>query len=218
MQAAFTKKTQEVAEARKQAEAIQAKAAELDKYSPYIPVLNEMMASQNKVQDNPEMVQLANKLKEAGYSDEAIDMMKMGAETILNQFKQTQASEKQEAYITSRLQEAAKLDPRLNDKSLTYDIDGEQHTFGRIVEELVAADPKWTQDPYLATQRAIKKVDALIGKAKTEGKQELSATARAKATKFPSSSSSPQKAVDASTPLSIRDAFKQAAQETGINI
>lgn len=218
MQAAFTKKTQEIASARKETETLKEKAERFDRYAQYIPVLDEMMAGKDRAQqqESPEMTALAEKLRGAGYSEEAIEMMKLGSDFILNQFKQTQSIEKQNEFINTRIQEASKLDPRLNDQNLVYDIDGEKLTFGQIVEDLVAADAKWMKDPLAATQRAIKKVDALIGKAKTEGKQELSAKAKAQSNKFPQVSSSPQSALDTSQPLSIDDAFKQAKQELGL--
>jgi len=211
MQSAFTKKTQEIAEARKEAEAIRQKAEAYDKYSQYVPVIDEMLAKKEAQSETPQMQALAQRLREAGYDDDTINVMKLGADFVLGQFKQTQESER----IQGQIQEASTIDARLNDPSLTYEIDGETQTFGQIVEELVIANPNWSEDPIKATQKAIKKVDALIGKAKLDGKQELSAKAKNQAAKFPQVNSSPQGAVDKSAPLTIKDAYAQAKAELG---
>lgn len=211
MQSAFTKKTQEIAEARKEAEAIRQKAEAYDRYSQYVPVIDEMLAKKESQTETPQMQALAQRLREAGYDDDTINVMKLGADFVLGQFKQTQESER----IGSQIEKASTIDERLNDKTLTYDIDGETQTFGQIVEDLVVASPNWMEDPVSATQKAIKKVDALIGKAKIDGKQELSAKAKNQAAKFPQVNSSPQGAVDKSAPMTIKDAYAQAKAEIG---
>ena len=71
MQAAFTKKTQEIAAARKEAESIKGKYS---KYDQYIPVLEEMLTPRQTAQVNPEMAALERQLKDAGYSPEAIEI------------------------------------------------------------------------------------------------------------------------------------------------
>lgn len=219
MQAAFTKKTQEIAEARKASEELSHKATEYDKVSKYIPVLEEMMASKTQNQESPEMVALTQRLKAAGYGDDAIEMMKLGAQFTLDQFNRFQTEQsvnQQTQFVESKLTEAGKLDPRLNDQNLVYQTDdGESITFGQMVEQLVVANQDWVKDPVLATQKAIKRVDALIGKAKIEGKQELSAKAKTQAAKFPQTNSSSQGAVDKNQPLSFQEAYEQAKQEIG---
>ncbi len=212
MQAAFTKKTQEAAQARKESEAIRQDAEAYKRYEQYIPIVEEMLANQ-KAQQSPEMAALEQRLRAQGYNDDAIEMMKMGVQFTLTQFNQQQEIQR----ISQGINEAGKLDPRLNDASLVYTLDdGSTATFGQIVEELVAADPAWQRDPIAATQRALKKVDALLGKAKLDGKEELSASAKTKAEKFPQSNSSPQSAANASQAKTIQDAFKEAKQELGV--
>lgn len=219
MQAAFTKKTQEIAEAKRLSEALNQKAQAYDKYAQYLPVLDEMMANRSQNQESPEMQALTKRLKEQGYNDDAIEMMKVGAQFTLDQFNRynaTQEVQRQTAYVESKINEAGKLDPRLNDSSLVYQTgDGEKVTFGQMVEELVQANPNWAQDPVLATQKAIKKVDALIGAAKTEGKKELSAKAKNLSQRFPQTNSSSQGAVDKNQAFSFKEAYEQAKQEIG---
>ena len=220
MQAAFTKKTQEIANERKQAQDFKAKAEGYAKYERYIPLIDEMMAKQQTQGESPEMQALTQRLKGAGYSEEAVEMMKVGAQFTLDQFgkfNQTQEAQKQTEFVTNRIGEAGKLDPRLNDQSLVYQTeDGKKVTYGQVVEELVAADPDWVKDPVIATQKAIKKVDALIGKAKLDGKQELSAKAKGQAARFPQVKSSPQGAAGNNQPKTIQEAYKQAKEELGL--
>lgn len=216
MQAAFTKKTQEAAQQRKEAEAFRQKAEAYAKYERYIPLLEEMAAGNKQSVESPQMQALGQRLKDAGYSDEAVEMMKISAEFLLNQTKQEQVQAQQSEFISRKIEEAGKVDDRLNDQSLTYDIDGETVTFGQIVENLVGADPNWTKDPVLATKKAIKVVDAMIAKAKTDGKQELSAKAKTKAGQFPQVSSSPQEGVDNSQPMSFQEAAAKAKADLGV--
>ncbi len=224
MQAAFTKKTQSIAEERKNAEINKAKAEAYAKYEQYVPVLEEMLKGQPNKPETPELKALQEKLKAEGYSEDAIKMMTMSSEFLLNSFNQKQEAEKVQAEMakeTARIQtgidESAKVDPRLNDASLVYQTDtGESVTFGNIVENLVLADPKWKQDPIAATKRAIARVDALIGKAKTQGKEELSNSARQKAKNFAPNGSSPQSTVSTEQPMTIKDAAKLAKKQLGI--
>lgn len=219
MQAAFTKKTQEIAEARKEAEAIRQKAEAYDKYQQHIPIVEQMLAQQRESQESPEMQALEQQYRAAGYDEESIKFMKMGIGFALNHVNQNLTGQREVDRISSQINEAAKVDPRLTDTSLVYQTaDGQQESFGQIVEELVAADPKWKSDPVAATKRAIAKVDALIGKAKTDGKQELSDSAKSKARQFPTNQSSPQSATSAVQATSFRDAYKAAEKETGIRL
>jgi hypothetical protein len=216
MQAAFTKKTQEIAQARKEAEGFKTKAESYDKVQHLIPIVEEMLASKKQTQDSPEMTELVSKLKEAGYSEEAIEMMKIGAQFTLNQFNQSQGEKEAQTRFESGVAEAEKLDPRLNDESLVYKLeDGKTVTFGQMVGQLTASNPKWTENPVEFTKQAIRMVDALIGSAKKEGKEELSNSATAKAKKFPSVTSSPQSAASDAAPKSIHEAAELAKAEIG---
>jgi len=216
MQAAFTRKTQEIAQARKELEAIKARADAYAKYEPYVPIIEEMLSSQAQPA-SPELMALEQELRSKGYSDEAIDLMKSGAQVILNQLNQTRQAEREMQAIEVGINEAEKLDPRLNDQNLVYTLeDGSQMTFGEIVADLVTANPEWRSDPVGATKKAIAKVEALIGKAKTEGKEELSTLAKGKAQRFPPVSSSPRSAADGSQPKTIREAAALAEKQLGI--
>ena len=208
MQAAFTKKTQEIAEERKMAEAFKQKAEAYEKVQQFIPLIEEMQSSQG-TQQSPEMAALEQNLRAQGYNDDAIEMMKVGVGFALNQVNQTREVEK----ISNGITDAGKLDQRLNDTSLVYQVDGENVTYGQIVEKYVAADPNWRKDPVLATQKAIRLVDTLINQGKSEGKKELSASARSKANKFPTTNSSSQSTVNESQPLTIKEAYEQAKAE-----
>lgn len=213
MQAAFTKKTQEIAQARKEADSIKGQAEAYKKYQQYIPIVEQMLANQKPV--TPELEMLKQQYKAAGYDDQSIEFMTRGIEFVLGHMNQTQETSR----ISSQIGEAAKVDPRLSDKSLQYQTDdGETVTYGAIVEEIVAADPNWKADPVAATRRAIKKVDALIGKSKTDGKQELSNLAKTKAQKFPATRTSPQGTAPSGQAMSFRDAFKKAQAETGLTL
>lgn len=224
MQGAFTKKTQEIAEVRKNAEEWKQKAEAYSKYEQYVPIIEEMLSPNNagKSQINPELAALEQQLKQEGYSDEAIQLMKMGADFTLRQFNRERETEKaqqaliaQQRELNAQIEKAETLDPRLSDDALVYQLDtGESVKFGEIVGRMVTADPNWTKSPIEATQRAIKLVDALIGRAKTDGKKELSSLAKNKAQKFPSINSSPQGAGNASgTYSSMRDAGLEAMNE-----
>lgn len=219
MQAAFTKKTQEIANTKKEAEALRQKAEAYGKYEQYVPILEEMLRTPaNAQQTSPEMAALEAELTKAGYSKEAIDLMKMGAGFVLNQVNQTQAQKDFQVRFESGIREAEKLDPRLADSSLTYQTDdGRTLSFGDIVANIVKATPDWQKDPVGATRAAVKTVDALIGKAKTEGKQELSASAKAKAKQFPQINRSSQSAQSMEqAPSSMREAAQLARDELGI--
>lgn len=219
MQAAFTKKTQEIANTKKEAEALRQKAEAYGRYEQYVPILEEMLKTPaNAQQSNPEMAALEAELTKAGYSKEAIDLMKMGAGFVLNQVNQTQSQKEFQVRLETGVREAEKLDPRLTDTNLTYQTDdGRTLSFGDIVANIVKATPNWQQNPVQATRAAIKTVDALIGKAKTEGKQELSASAKAKAKQFPQINRSSQSAQSMEqAPSSMREAAQLARDELGI--
>lgn len=217
MQADYTRKTQVIAKERKDAEALKAKAEQFSKYEHLVPVFEEMLSNKQTEQTNPEMEALKAELKSKGYSDEAIDLAILGASFTLKQFETKTTRERESDHLNTQIDQASKIDPRLNDANLKYSLgDGSETTFGTIVEQFVSADPTWRKDPVSATKRAIATVDALIGKAKTEGKEELSNSARTKARQFPQQGSSPQSASDTSQPMSFADAAKQAKQELGI--
>ncbi len=219
MQAAFTKKTQEIANTKKEAEALRQKADAYGRYEQYVPILEEMLktpVSQTQ-QASPEMAALEAELTKAGYSKEAIDLMKMGAAFTLRQVNQTQAQKDFQVRLEGGIRDAEKLDPRLADENLKYTLDdGQSMSFGDVVSKIVLSTPNWQKDPVAATKSAIKTVDALIGKAKTEGKQELSASAKAKGQKFPPINRSPQTAVSDTQPSSMREAAQLARDELGI--
>jgi len=217
MQAAYTKKTQEIAEMRKNAETLKADAEAYTKYKPLIPIVEEMLASKKANEVSPELTALETRLKQEGYSEEAINMMKIGAKVILDQFNQTRATDQENIELKSKISEAEQLDPRLNDESLVYKTeDGKSLTFGELVAKLVFSDPEWRKNPVGSTKEAIKTIDALVGKAKNEGKEELSNSAKAKAQKFPGVSSSPQSAAANSQPKTIQEAAQEAKKELGM--
>jgi DNA-dependent RNA polymerase auxiliary subunit epsilon len=205
MQTDYNNKMQQIASQRK----------EVEKYQQYAPVIDQMLNTQKNQQPiNPAVVQVERQLKEAGYSDEAIDMMKIAMGTMY----QTQHAEMAQREFTQNLysgiEKAGQIDQRLNDTSLTYDVgDGETMTFGQIVENMIPAIPNWQQDVPAATKKAIARVDAMINKAKTDGKNELSNQAKQKAQSFPQTNSSPQGAVDTNQSLSIRDAINASLKQ-----
>lgn len=226
MQAAFTKKTQEIAEQRRQAEEWKAQAERFSKYEQHVPILEEMLASQAQVQQNNsvELKALEETLRQKGYGEEAIELVKATSQHLINTLTQKEKAkeeqiqqQRQYEQFTKQLEEAAKVDPRLTDTSLEYTSStGQKITFGQLVEGIVMTDPNWRQDTVGATKRAIEYVDALIGKAKTDGKQELSNSARGKALKFPSTSSSPKSTADLNRAVTFAEAAKEARQELGI--
>lgn len=226
MQAAFTKKTQEIAEVRKNADSWKQKADAYAKYENFVPILEEMLSSQtqNTALPSPEMTVLEQQLKGQGYSDEAIQMMKIGADFIMKQFQQKEEAKlaqersvQERDRIKSSIAQAETIDPRLTDDTLVYQTEeGESFTYGEMVGQIVASMPNWMQDPVKSTQLAIKKVDALIGKAKTEGKKELSQSAALKAKKYPSVNSSPQSAT-ANDVQGWNAAVRAAKEELGMN-
>lgn len=220
MQAAFTKKTQALADERKTSEQemaeLRQKAEQYSKYERYAPILDEMLSGQKKQpQQNQQIAVLENQLREQGYSDEAIALAKIGAEFTLGvtsqQLQQTKAAEQFDRAIA----QAESLDARLNDASLVYDIGGETVTFGDLVSSFVAATPGWQNDPVKATKKAIEKMDGLIESAKSEGKKELSLKAKSKSDKFPNIKSSPQSAQPKAAPKDLFEAAKLAEEELG---
>lgn len=220
MQAAFTKKTQEAAQQRKEAEALRQDAENYRKYQQHIPIVEEMLAKQQATQPgtkSPELEELRQMYKAEGYSDEAIDMMEKGLGFVLNRFNQSQSQQREVDRVTSGIEQAAKVDPRLTDSSLKYQVEGEgEITYGQMVERIVASDSTWQKDPVAATKRAIKQIDALIGKAKTDGKEELSSQAKAKARQFPQTTSSPQSTSDTAVTGSIREIGAQVMKDMGV--
>lgn len=224
MQAAFTKKTQEIAQARKEAEELQKRYQQYERYEPYAPILEEMLSGEKSQRTAPEMAALEAELKQRGYSDDAIEMMRIGADFTLRQLNQTLTSRDQQVQQQQRTQElegkiaeAGKVDPRLSDSSLVYrTADGQDVSFGQIVERMVSADPNWQDDPVAATKRAIGTLDAMLGTAKVEGKTELTARARAKQAQFPASSASPHTSANQNESLSIHEAAKAARKELGM--
>lgn len=218
MQAAFTKKTQALAEKSKETETLRARADAYTRYEKYVPIIDEMIGNPSQPQTSPEMAVLERQLKDQGYSDEAIELAKVMGNGLLNIFTQKQEAQRSQERLNSGIAEAEKLDPRLNDSTLVYQIDeNEPATFGEIVARFASTDPRVRQDPVSATKRAIKTVEALIGKAKQDGKEELSASARGKAARFPQVTSSPQSAATANSALSIQEAATLAKQELGIH-
>lgn len=218
MQAAFTKKTQEIADVRKNSEQWKEQAEKYAKYEPLIPVVEEMLSSKSVAAQNPEILQLKQSLKEQGYNDDAIELIVAGSQFTLDQFNKRQQAQVQEQQFNTAVDQAESLDPRLNDEKSVYQgEDGQTYSFGQIVSEFVLATPNWQADPVKATKAAIAKVDALIGTAKKQGKEELSGAARQKATKFPQDSSSPHSAASNAQPMSVREAAAQAKAELGIN-
>jgi hypothetical protein len=212
MQAAYTKKTQEIAAIRKEAADLKAQADKWSQYEQYVPIIDEMLKPKGEPA-SPEMAALEQQLKAAGYTDDAIELIKMGSQFTLSQFNQQQKQAEYEA----KLKESGSVDPRLADKTLTYELpDGTTATFGDIVAQLAATKPNATDDPVAATKAAIAQLDAIIASSKTAGKAELSASAQAKATQFPSTSASPQPAKSGGSPATMAEAAEQAAQELGI--
>lgn len=206
MQAAFTKKTQEIAK-------IKADAESYAKYKDMAPILEEMLKGPKDQPTTPELKALEDKMRSEGYSEDAIKLATMTGTVLLNSMNQKQEVSR----IQGGIAESAKVDPRLNDPSLVYKTDdGESVTFGQIVENLVLADPKWQADPVIATKRAIARVDALIGKAKTQGKEELSNSAQNKSRRFVSNGSSPQSTVSDEQPKTIKEAAVIAKKQLGI--
>lgn len=216
MQSAFTKKTQELANFRKEADGWKQKAESYSKYEQYIPIVEEMLSSKQQVKENPALGELVSELKAKGYSDEAIEMMKLGAQFTLNQFNQSQKDRDRQMVLETGITEAEKLDPRLNNDSLVYKTSKGEKTFGQIVVDYAAPKIQAGMHPVEATKEAIELVDALIGTGKQAGKEELSTLAKNKASKFPQVKSSPQSAVSNARPKSIREAAEEAAKELGL--
>jgi hypothetical protein len=213
MQAAFTQKTQEIADQRKAYEQLQEKAAQFEKYEQYAPILEEMLSGKAQQPDTPEVAALEKQLRESGYGDDAIELMKMSASFLLQSFEQKQGTRDQQNRFQEQVTAAESVDARLNDESLVYDIDGENVTFGQLVADFVSASPGWKEDPVAATRKAIRKVDALTQKAKQQGKEELSKTTADKAKKFPDYQNSQGSTSNNSQPNSIREAAKEAMKE-----
>jgi hypothetical protein len=210
MQAAFTKKTQEIASSKKEAEELRSQAEAFKKYQQYTPILDEMLAGNQKTSTEPGMMALEKNLRDAGYSDEAIEMMKIGAKVISNQFKEQQF----QASLETKMAEAEQVDKRLNDNSLIFKTeDGESMTFGEIVAKFATSSKDWVNDPVGATKKAVKLVDSLISKSKQDGKEELSNSAKSKATKYPSIATSPQSAAKTSRLMTMEEAAEEAKSE-----
>lgn len=219
MQGAFTKKTQEIAAIRKEYDALKGKSSNWSKYEQYVPILEEMLKGGSQNQEPAEIKVLGEQLKKEGYTDEAIKLAKINAQWMLNMQQQktnAEAREKEIQRINSDIDKAGQLDQRLTDPKLVYDFGDGKQTFGQIVETIVNGMKDWRKDPITSTRKAIAIVDALIGKAKVEGKQELSDSASNKAKKYPSQSSSPQSSADTSSPMTFKEAAAKAARELGI--
>lgn len=205
MQGAFTKKTQEIAEQRKQFEALQAQSEKWKQYEPLLPVVDEMLKPQTQVQPSPELALLEQDLRKAGYDDTSIEAMKITAQRMLDIFEQKSNYEKQAEIQTRQISEAEALDPRLtNDEK-----------FARMVASVMKSQDGWESNIVEATRAAVKEIDEMISTAKSQGKEELSSLAQQKAKQFPSMKSSPQGATSDSSPKTISEAFQQAKAEHG---
>lgn len=199
MQADYTKKTQELAVERKQLSEAAAKAEKYAKYENFLPVFEEMLSPTQKQNESPEIIAYAENLKKQGYSDEAVDLAKQTASFLMQNVNQTLTAKEQQAQQEAanvkwaqEIEAAKTLDPRLSDESLVYETEGGKMSFGEIVEGITMAQKDFRENLQGATKRAIAIVDAMVGKAKSEGKAELSASATSKAAKFPDISTSPQ--------------------------
>lgn len=203
MQADYTNKTKELAETR-------------SKYDRYVPVIDEMLSAKPDQSAHPLIAGLEKQLKEAGYDESSIDVGKMIAKNILDYTAQEKQVEQTQQKVVSEFASAVKADPRLEDQSLVYDLgDGTKASFGEIVENLVASNPNWRQNPQAAIQRATKVIDAMINTAKTQGKQELSKQTQQKTQSFAPVQTSPQGAAQDDRQMSVREAFEAARAEMG---
>jgi len=220
MQADYTRKTQEIAAIRKEHEALKGKQDQYAKFEQFLPILEEMNAQKGAQDKNPEIEFITEELKKQGYDDSSIDAMTVLSKSLLNVLNQREAQKeqsKQGEWVNSQIQEAGKVDPRLNDAKLVYTTaDGEQVTFGSMVEQLVNANPDWRKDPVASTKKAIARIDALIGQAKVEGKEELSQSAQSKAKRFPATHSSSQGATATDRLGDIKSFGHETAKELGI--
>lgn len=216
MQAAFTKKTQEIAAVKKEAEEAKAKSDKYSKYESYLPIVEEMLTAPKTPDKSTQEMALEQNLRNQGYSDDAIDMALAVRRSTLGEITEKESSQQTVADIRA----AESVDPRLNDASLTYTMpDGSTSTYGDLVGMIVSSNQQWLQGKISAvdaTKKAIGVVDSLISSAKSEGKKELSNSAANKATRFPSTSNSPQGASNADEAVSFADAAKAAREELGV--
>ncbi len=204
MQADYTRKMQEISQ----------QAQQYQQYEQYLPVLQAMAQHQpGQSPVNPVVDGIISQLREAGYDDNSIQVGKIIAENLLNYNQQEKTIEQTYNKVTTEFAQAAKMDPRLEDPNLVYEVDGEKQTFGQVVEKLVSADPNWHQKPLVSVQKAIKTVDAMINSAKTQGKQELSKQTQTKAQSFAPVSSSPQGTAKGDGSMSIREAIEAATKQ-----
>lgn len=212
LQSDYTKKMQEI-------------SAVKDKYSKYenfLPIWDEMLSPAKQADPNaapkasPIADAITKQLAEAGYNQESIDFANM----LVSQITKAQEADKQQVqtqqYVdtkTKEVEEAYKLDARLTDQNLKYNVNGQEVTFGSLVEKIVLSDSNWHKDVNGSIKNAVAYLDAIANAGKTQGKQELSQQARDKSGKFTPVNSSPQAAVNNDQPMTVRDAFLKAREQ-----
>lgn len=191
MQAAFTKKTQEIASKRK----------ELEYLDNARPVLERLYAPENKWLYDV-LAGAGNQAPQQAQSPYPTDPIAY-AEWVKEQTKAELARD-------ADFKEAENSDPRLNSDP----------TFQSMALGIVNNNPDYQAGKISAaeaTKQAVMTIDQFYGQAKKEGKIELSQATSDKAKKYASPKGSEASVVSDGSPKNMHEAAKQAMEELGIS-
>jgi hypothetical protein len=192
-QADYTKKTQEIAEARKMA----------DEYRKYQPILQKVLSDQ-KLLETVLGIEGQNDAEKSPYPEDPLEYAKWVKSQVIEEMQQLNAQ-------NADFQNAMNLDKRLQGTT------DEDVKFQKLVLGIVAQDEDYKQGRKTATQAT---QDALAWYADwqkgytTKVQQDL--TNRAKNRSFVTQRTSSPNAVEANAPKNIREAFRQAQEELGM--
>lgn len=200
MQSDYTKKTQEIAEVRRNAESYQRYQALINYLGEHPDIAEQVLFNRNKpVQEQEEQEQIpddprkfADYVREKAKKDALAEMMKV--------YQNDKQQEAKARYIQEQAVEASNLDPRLNS----------DEQFGRIISSMVLSQKdlidKGQKTIVQATKEAIETYDSYVKNVVEQEKQKLTEQARNKKNPVPQSSPSDVKE-KSKIPQSIREAF-----------
>ena len=195
MQADYTRKTQEIANVRKAAEA----------YDRFRPHLQKIFADENL----SKQVFGDGQPKEVEYPDDPIEYAKVVKEQAINEMRQ-------EMVMRERQRMAAEADDR--DRSEAEKVDSRLNSdpeFGATIAGLVMQDQQYRNREITAveaTKKAIQKFDDYVSNVAKKRNEDLVKKAKESSSGV-SSKTSPSNTVATDKALSIRDAWKEAESE-----
>lgn len=199
MQSDYTKKTQEIAGSRKQLEDYQRNEA-LIQYLSSNPEVTQQFIDQMNTPKQPQEIEIPDDPVEF-YKRVKEESKKESFDEFMKYMQQKEQQDNHTKWVNDQAEQAAKLDPRLDDEG-----------FASIISDIVTNDGgirKGEKDIVQATKDAIARYDTHFNAKLEAEKQKLSDMARQK--RNPSvPSSKGQVSTPNQTPKSIREAFEMS--------